>query len=159
MLAAADRPEAVRSLTVVEPPATRVAAGNPLVDEWTGEMASLFADPGDDLPALLGRFFEMAGVDLPVPEPLPEPVERGVRALVGARPPSEAELPLDGLCAAEFPSLVISGGSRERNEIVCDVITDGLGAERAVIPGASHLVPDTGEPFNRRLEEFLTAAR
>jgi pimeloyl-ACP methyl ester carboxylesterase len=155
MLAAAQRPDAVRSLTVIEPPATSVAAGDPLVDEWTAEMEAIFSDPGDDLPTLLGRFFEMAGVDLPVPEPLPEPVERGTRALIDARPPSEAELPLEELAGTGIPCLVVSGGHRERNEIVCDVIANQIGAQRAIIPGAAHLVPDTGDPFNRRLEEFL----
>lgn len=155
MLAAARRPDAVRSLTVIEPPATRVAAGDPLVDEWAAEMGEVFSDPGEDLPALLGRFFEMAGVDLPVPEPLPEPVERGTRALVDARPPSEAELPLQELSRMGIPFLVVSGGHRERNEIICDVIAREIGAERAIIPGAAHLAQDTGDPFNRRLEEFL----
>jgi pimeloyl-ACP methyl ester carboxylesterase len=155
MLAAADRPDAVRSLTVIEPPSTRVAAGNPLIDEWAAEIGAIFSDPGDDLPSLLGRFFDMAGVELPVPEPLPEPVERGTLALVGARPPSEAELPLDELTATGIPSLVVSGGCRDRNEIVCDVIARETGAQRAIIPGAGHLVPDTGDPFNRLLEDFL----
>jgi pimeloyl-ACP methyl ester carboxylesterase len=157
MLAAAERPDAVRSLTVIEPPSTHVAAGTPLVDEWAGEMQAVFSDPGDDLPALLGRFFELEGIELPVPEPMPEPVERGTRALVGARPPSDARLPLEELAGTSIPFLVISGGHRERNEIVCDVIANEIGAERAIIPGAGHLVPDTGDPFNKRLEEFLTS--
>jgi pimeloyl-ACP methyl ester carboxylesterase len=157
MLAAAERPEAVRSLTVIEPPSTRVAAGNPLVDEWTAEMQAVFSDPGDDLPALLERFFELEGIELPVPEPLPEPVERGTRALIGARPPSDARLPLEELAGTSIPFLVISGGHRERNEVVCDVIADEIGAERAIIPGAGHLVPNTGDPFNQRLEEFLAS--
>jgi hypothetical protein len=39
------------------------------------------------------------------------------------------------------------------------VIAAGTDAERAVVPGADHLVPDTGEPFNRVLEEFLRDRR
>jgi pimeloyl-ACP methyl ester carboxylesterase len=155
MLAAARKPDMVRSLTVIEPPATRVARGNPVVDEWEAEQRALFADPGDDLPALLGRFFEVAGVQLPVPAPLPEALERGTRALAGARPPMEAELPVTELAAAGFPCLVISGGHQAGYEAVCDVIADGTSAQRAVISGAAHLVPDTGDPFNKRLEEFL----
>jgi hypothetical protein len=38
------------------------------------------------------------------------------------------------------------------------VLEKGLGAERAVIPGARHSVQRTGEPFNEKLEAFLTAA-
>jgi pimeloyl-ACP methyl ester carboxylesterase len=155
MLAAARNLEMVRSLTVIEPPATGVASGNPVVDEWAAETRAVFSDPGDDLPALLGRFFDLAGVQLPVPEPLPEPLERGARALAGARPPTEAELPLAALAASGIPCLVISGGHHEGYEAVCDVIARETDAQRAVIPGAAHLVPDTGDPFNRRLEAFL----
>ncbi len=116
MLAAERRPESVQSLTVIEPPAAGVAAGNPAVDEWAGAMRALFADPGDDMAALLRRFFDLQGAEVPVPTPLPEPLERGARALASARSPT---------------------------------------AQRAVIEGAGHLVPNTGDPFNRGLEEFL----
>jgi len=33
-----------------------------------------------------------------------------------------------------------------------------MGAERAVIPGAGHSVPQTGAPFNHRLETFMRSA-
>lgn len=155
MLAAARRPESVRSLTVIEPPAAGAAAGNPAVDEWAEALRALFANPGDDLAALLRRFFDLEGVEASVPDPLPESLERGARALATARPPTEAELPLAALATSGIPLLVISGGHHEGYEAVCDAIAAGTTAQRAVIPGAGHLVPDTGEPFNRRLEEFL----
>jgi pimeloyl-ACP methyl ester carboxylesterase len=155
MLAATRKLDMVRSLTVIEPPATRVASGNPVVDEWGAKLTAVFSDPGDDLSALLGRFFDLGGVHQPVPEPLPETLERGARALAGARPPAEAELPLAALAASGLPCLVMSGGHHEGYEAVCDVIAAETGAQRAVIPGAAHLVPDTGDPFNTRLEEFL----
>lgn len=155
MLAAARQPKTVRSLTIIEPPATAVAAGNQAVDEWAGALGRLFADPGEDSAELLRRFFDLEGVHAPVPEPLPEPLERGARALAGARPPTEADLPLAALADAGFPCLVVSGGHHQGYEAVCDVIAAETNAQRAVIPGAGHLVPDTGEAFNRRLEEFL----
>lgn len=154
-LAAARKPEMVRSLTLIEPPATRVANGNPIVDRWAEETRALFSDPGGDLRALIGRFFRIAGVHLPVPVPLPEPLERGTRALIGARPPTEAKLPLTELAGSALPCLVVSGGHHEGYDVVCDVIAKETNAERAVITGADHLVPDTGDPFNRRLEAFL----
>lgn len=154
-LAAARKPQMVRSLTLIEPPASRVAKGNPVVDRWAEETHALFSDPGDDLRALLGRFFRVAGVHLPVPDPLPEPLERGTRALIGARPPTEADLPLTELAESELPCLVVSGGHHEGHEAICDVIANETNAERAVITGGAHLVPDTGDPFNQRLECFL----
>jgi pimeloyl-ACP methyl ester carboxylesterase len=157
-LATARKPEMVRSLTLIEPPATRVASGNPVIDKWAEETNALFSDPGDDLREVLRRFFRMAGVPLPVPDPLPEPLERGTRALIGARPPTEAELPLTELAGSGVPCLVVSGGHHDGYEAVCDVIARETNAERAVITGAHHLVPDTGDPFNRRLEAFLREA-
>lgn len=43
-------------------------------------------------------------------------------------------------------------------EIVCDEIAAETGADRDVIRGAAHLVPDTGAPFNERLESFMVAS-
>jgi pimeloyl-ACP methyl ester carboxylesterase len=154
-LAAATRPATVRSLTLIEPPSVRAARDDPVVRAWGADLTELFAAPGDDPRSLLGSFFELNGIKLAVPEPLPAPLERGVRALSGARSPAEAELPLERLAASPFPCLVISGGHHHAYEAICDAIVVGTGAERAVIAGGSHLIPDTGEPFNRRLEEFL----
>jgi len=156
-LAAAKRPGTVNSLTLIEPPATRVAAGNEVVDAWADELRALFADQDDDPAASLQRFFRVAGVPLPVPKPLPEPLERGARALRGARSPTEADLPLSAIAKAGLRCLVVSGGHHEGYEAICDAIAEKTRAQRAVIPGAAHLVQDTGEPFNSCLEGFLLA--
>ena len=159
MLAAATRPESVRSLTVVEPPATDVAKGVAIVDQWAAAIDGVFADASNqDLGELVGRFFDVAGVPSPVPEPLPHALTRGAQALVGARSPSQARIPLDALKAAPFPMLAVSGGHMQGYEIVCDVIADATGAERRVLPGMGHLVPDLGPPFNETLEAFLARA-
>ena len=154
-IAAVRRVPAIRSLTLIEPPATRVAAGNPVVDAWAAELCAVFADPEADLTGRLGDFFRVAGVPLPVPEPLPEQLERGTRALAGARSPTEAELPLATIAQAGLRCLVVSGGHHDGYEAVCDAVAEKTNAQRAVIPGAAHLVQETGEPFNRRFEEFL----
>lgn len=159
MLAAAARPDHVLSLTAIEPPATAVARGHPAVDAWDRELRALFAEAGAlDERARLARFFAVAGVPHDAPDPLPAPLARGSRALIGARPPGEAELPLDCLRAAPFPKLVVSGGHMEPYETIADSLADATAGERAVIPGMAHLVQDTGAPFNERLERFLTAS-
>jgi pimeloyl-ACP methyl ester carboxylesterase len=159
MLAAAERLDQLRSLTVVEPPAMGVARGNPVVDAWDAETRELFASAsGEDLPSLVGQFFGIAGVPLPVPDPLPDALERGARALIGARPPGDAQLPLEALRDAPFPMLVISGGHKEGYEIICDAIAETTGAARKVLCGMAHLVPDLGPPFNELLETFMAEA-
>ncbi|KZB86992.1 alpha/beta hydrolase [Amycolatopsis regifaucium] len=155
MVAAARRPEMVRSLTVVEPPAAGVVRGNEVVDAWDAELRRFLDGPLEDPREVFETFFPLAGVPLPIPDPVPETLRRGARALVGMRPPGDAELPLDVLASAEFPILVLTGDHRREYEIIADEIANRTGARRDVVAGMGHLVPDTGEPFNVRLETFL----
>lgn len=153
-LAAAAAPGRVLSLALVEPPAASVARGDALVDDWAARLTELLTRRDLAPRDVVSRFFRHVGVPLEPPADLPEPLERGARQLMGARPPTEAELPLDVLRAAGFPKLVVSSGATEAFERICDAIAHGADAGRDVIPGAGHLVPDTGEPFNRRLERL-----
>lgn len=155
LYAAAVRAENVLSLTVIEPPCTGVARGVSEVDEYAAEVRELIENTDRTPAQALRRFFDVVGIHLPVDEPLPPVLEQGVRQLAGARPPDEATPPLDVVRAAPFPVLVVSGGHLRANEIICDTIAERTGAQRAVCPGAGHLVPDTGEPFNKILEQHL----
>lgn len=152
--AAAARPEAISSLTLIEPVSTALARGVEAVDQLDAALRELCADSGGDPVAALGRFFDAAGVPYEVPVPLPLPLEQGARALVTARPPGEAEIPLAALRKAPFPVLVISGGHSGAFEAISDAMAAGTEGERAVIEGGGHVVQDTGEPFNARLEAF-----
>jgi pimeloyl-ACP methyl ester carboxylesterase len=156
MYAAALRPEHVRSLTIVEPPCSGVARGVPVVDAFGVAVREVIeatdADPAD----ALRRFCPVAGVSIDLTDP-PRVLLDGMRQLLGARPPDEAEPPLDRLRAAGLRTLVVSGGHSAANEMICDVIARETAGARAVCPGAGHLVPDTGEPFNRLLEQHFLA--
>ena len=155
-LAAARRPGGVRSLTLVEPPAWALAPDDPEVAAYGARRP--IPDDDRDPREILAAVFDYLGIELPLPDPLPAPLEQGARALVGMRHPGEAQLPMPELAEAGFPALVVTGGHHRAFETVADRLAGGLRAERAVIPGAGHLVPSTGEPFNARLEEFLRGA-
>jgi pimeloyl-ACP methyl ester carboxylesterase len=159
LLAAAERPEAVHSLTVSEPGSLRVAKGTPVVDEMIANGERLFSHassiPSEDF---LRLFRGGAGSAYETPGELPEELLHGVELLKRERPSWEAEIPLERLAAADFPVLVLSGGHSPAFEAVCDSLAGSLGAERAVIPGRGHTVPSTGAPYNERLEAFLAAA-
>ena len=158
LLAAARRPEAVRSLTVIEPPAFAVAAGYPEVDRVVTAMKEHWARGPREPEAFLRRFLELVGSDFRAPSPLPAELERGARVLRDERGPWEAEIPLRDLATAAFPALVVSGGHHPAFDAVCDVLGARLGAERAVIPGRGHSVQRAGTTFNDRLEGFLLRA-
>jgi pimeloyl-ACP methyl ester carboxylesterase len=159
LLAAAQRPEAVRSLTVSEPGSLRVAAGHPEVDEMIANGERLFREQDSIPPEVFLRFFRSgAGSARSTPDELPESLARGVELLKSERPSWEAEVPVEELGRAGFPILVISGGHAPAFEAVCDTLAERLGAERAVIPGRGHTVPSTGAPYNERLEAHLSSA-
>jgi pimeloyl-ACP methyl ester carboxylesterase len=159
LLAAAQRPEAVRSLTVSEPGALRLAEGVPVVDEMIANGERLFTE-GSRIPdeTFLQLFRSGAGSAYTTPEQLPVELRSGVELLKAERPSWEADVPLDRLASAGFPVLVISGGHSRAFEAVCDSLADALSAERAVITGRGHTVPSTGAAYNERLETFLAAA-
>lgn len=158
LLAAAQRLDALRSLTVIEPPAFAVARGDPAVEEFVARATDLWEGGPDKPAAFLGAFLSLVGSGIALHDPLPPELEHNARLLMVERPPWEAEIPLDRLAEAPFPKLVISGEHHAAFDAVCDVLEQRLEAERAVIPGAGHSVQRTGPPFNERLERFLAAA-
>jgi pimeloyl-ACP methyl ester carboxylesterase len=156
LLAAARRPEALASLTVVEPPAFAVARDDPDVEAFVAEAGAHWQDGPDDPEAFLRRFLELVSPSSP---PLQAPVGAsliaGARLLRHERLPFEAEIPVAALQAAGIPTLAVSGGHHPAFEVVCDVLARELPAVRGMVRGAGHAVPRAGEAFNRMLERFL----
>lgn len=154
LLAAARRPELVRSLTVIEPPAFGIARGEPAVEEFVAGSERLWQDGPRDPEAFLRTFLTSVGAPAP-PGRLNPALIQGARTLMVERPPWEAEIPLDELAAAPFPKLVVSGAHSAAFDAVCDVLEERLGALRAVLPGAGHSPQRLGEPFNELLTGFV----
>jgi pimeloyl-ACP methyl ester carboxylesterase len=155
LLAAALRPEAVLSLTVVEPPAFSIARGDAEVDRIIALVEEHWDTALRDPETFLRRFLALVGSPFTV-ERLSATLLQGARALMVERLPHEATIPLDVLRAAPFRKLVVSGAHSAAFDAVADVLERDLPAERAVLPGAGHSVPRLGRPFNERLLEFLT---
>jgi pimeloyl-ACP methyl ester carboxylesterase len=156
LYAAALRPEAVRSLTVIEPPAFGVARGDPAVDRLTADLARLWAEGPTEPAVFLSEFSSrVIGRRVPPERELSPEIEQGVRTLMVERGPWEADPPLDDLARAAFPKLVVSGAHSAAFDAVCDVLEERLGAERAILPGAAHNA-QRAPGFNDRLLDFLT---
>jgi pimeloyl-ACP methyl ester carboxylesterase len=163
LLAAADRPEAVRSLTVVEPPALALARGDEAVEQFIARVSAARPE-AIDAQDYVRRFYAAFG--LPTPKaPFEGEAVRAAASSWHERPPWEAEIDLDRLRAAPFPKLVVRGAwdmappeaqaiGRRAFHAVCDVLVDKLDAESATIPGVAHSVQRVGEPFNERLRAF-----
>lgn len=169
LLAAARRPEAVRSLTVIEPPALALVPDNPAAQELRARLEPVFAQATDPA-TLFADFLEAWGLKRPSAKRLERQDPRALASSATERPPWEARIPLDELAEAPFPKLVVSGdwdeARPEARELagrafaaVCDVLEGRLGAERLRIPGATHAAQLEGEAFNEPLRRFLRAAR
>ena len=166
LLAAARRPEAVRSLTLIEPPAFGVARGNEAVEELIRNIeaaARSTDDPVEYRAAFLRGFGFTAGATT-----LEGPTLEAARASMTERPPWEADIRLDDLARADLRVLLVQGdwcpapdtaralaGAAFR--AVCDVLNDRLDAQRAVFP-AAHNPQRLGALFNRRVRAFWEAA-
>jgi pimeloyl-ACP methyl ester carboxylesterase len=158
LLAAAQRADGLGSLTVIEPPAIRVAAGDPEVDAFADAGRELYALAATTEPEVfLQRFLEAVGSPLDLPSPLPPDLEQGAQALLVERGPWEAAIPLDDLAAAAFPKLVVSGAHLRAFDVICDGLERELEAERVVLPGYGH-VAQRHPDFNATLADFVERA-
>ena len=157
MLAAARRPEAVHSLTLVEAASSAIARGKPAVDDYERRMGALARNPPADPDELLRRIFAILDPEVPLPSPMPAPLRRWAARLSSFRWPWEAEVPVQALRAGGFPILAITGGERPMYEEIADALAARLGAERSIVPG-SHAVQNASAPFNDLVEAFWRRA-
>jgi pimeloyl-ACP methyl ester carboxylesterase len=152
-LAATRRPDAVRSLTLLEP-ALFLPADDPEVERFRRIGDKVLARGMDADPETLRTFLKISGAPLPDDGSIPPEVVRGVNRAHGGRPPSEAHPPLEVVREAGIPSLVASGGHEPALERMCDAVAAALGGGRVVAPGAGHFVA-AAPGFAAQLEAFL----
>lgn len=169
LLAAVRRPEAVRSLTVIEPPAYAIARGNADVDAVVAALEPLYLRAAELTPAeFRTQVFDALGF-VDSPHMLSEREIKNSAATMAEPPGWMATVPLDLLAGTRFPKLVVSGAwggaSASARDVagractaVCRVLEQRLPADHAVVEGAGHAVQFTGRPFNSRLAAFLSAA-
>lgn len=163
LLAAGLHPEAVRSLTVIEPPAFGVARGNVVVEQFIDGVEDAMrraADPSDYRRLFLRNFGFAA-----TRQELEGRAFEAARSSWRERSPAEAEIPFAELRGVR--TLVVRGdwaaapaAARERARVifhaVCDVLERELDAEVATFPSA-HNPQLLGKPFNERLLAFWSS--
>ncbi|MEU3221448.1 alpha/beta hydrolase [Streptomyces sp. NPDC006971] len=165
LVAAARRPDLVRSLTLIQPGALRPAAGHPVVaaalERARAGMAELPADFSPE--EFLRASTEALG--MAAPEPTPQRL-RAAAASMAERPCWDAEIALEPLAAAPWPKLLISGDwagaptlykeyAGEPLIACAEFLANRLGADHLVVPG---YYPHTQQPeaVNAALRELWT---
>jgi pimeloyl-ACP methyl ester carboxylesterase len=145
MLAAAARPDLVRSLTLIEPCAHSVASDDPLVARAIEDGRRFMADARRGTPE---EYIDIAYGERLRPEPAIW-LLRAARTALHERPCWLAELATEPLAAADFPKLVIVGGWEEAApgyrpgmadlmRRVCATVAQRLNAGLVRVPGAAH---------------------
>jgi pimeloyl-ACP methyl ester carboxylesterase len=170
ILATARRPEAVRSLTVIEPPFMSLAADDPAVVEMKHRLEDVFpADAAATPGRWLASFVHALGSEVPDELPVAEHEESDIRASMHERPPWEATVDLGLIRAAGVPVLVIRGdwspdpaaapiaGAAFR--AIAQAIVDGAAGEMVVVPGATHSPQhDRADVVVPRIRAFIRRA-
>ena len=154
LIAAAQRPDDVRSLCLIEPPLYHLVSGDPEVDRLERIGNAVLTEGLDADPDTLRAFLRIAGAPEIDDGPLPDAVANGVRRAHGGRVPGEARPALEPIRRAGVPALVASGGHAPGIERICDALSVALDAERLLAPGAGQFVP-AAPGFAERLEGFL----
>ncbi|HET7448962.1 MAG TPA: alpha/beta hydrolase [Gaiellaceae bacterium] len=140
------------SLTLIEPPAFRVAWDDPAVQAWVGRAGEL---PRNDTRTFVDAFLRHVGAPMQLPDELPPDLAQGAEAFMRERWPVEAEFELAPL---PYPVLVVTGDHEPAFEAVGDALLRGLDAERTVLPGAGHAV-QFAPGFNEALVAFVESPR
>ena len=155
-LLAAARFPALGSLTVIEPPATRSAAGVPAADEFAAGAERSWRDGPEDPEAFLRGFLQAVGSDWDPPTRCRRRSRRAPRrcdaSAAPGRPRFRSRAP-----RSPFPKLVVSGAHHAAFDAICDALERDLDAERVVLPGAGHAV-QRAPGFNEAFAEFLERA-
>lgn len=152
------RPGAVRSLTLIEPPAFGIAAGDPAVDAMLRAQRAFFADPPADPARRMREMFSLIGIDRAVPEPFPDVLVESALRLTDFRSPEEAAVDPAALVAGGFPILVLTCGRLAGFEGIAAAFVARAGAHHVVVPGTDHSVQEVGGPVNDLLEAHWSAA-
>ena len=150
LFAAARRPDATLSLTLLEPAAFALGQHHQAARTLVADVRSLWDQEGPDEEWVI-RFLQAVGSgDALSPELLAAAVPL-VPVFRRGRPMWETELPLAALASAAFPKLVVSGGHSAGFDAICDALTERIGASRMAIAGAGHEIQFTGAPLNDAL--------
>lgn len=155
LLAAASRPEATRSLTLLEPAVLSCGLHDPSMAHLVDALRAMWGNSELSDHDWVVRFLVAVGSN-PAEFPPEFLAEASTLAplLRNGRPPFDADIPFRTIRDASFPKLVVSGGHHAGLDAMCFDLANQIGAEIATVKGAGHEVQFVGQPLNELLVEL-----
>ena len=157
---AARRPEAVRSLTLIEPGMQKLATDDPAVRKFGLQMLMVLRFSWSDA-SRARRFAELVHI----PDEIrggssPEEFKRMGRGIARLKVPDKGTLQreLDVVKRAGIPLKVITGGWSPAFEATADRVAAAGGGRRGVIKSDHHFPQRVSDEFNQVLMAFMTAS-
>lgn len=157
LAAAAMRPEAVRTLTLIEPAMMLLAMDDPVVRRFGLRMLRILFLSFSPT-ARIRRFCELVNIPAEIrgASDVQEQRQMG-KAIRRLKLPSKAEVQaqLQAVKAAGIPLLVVTGGWSPAFEATSDRVASVGGGRRVVIPSPHHFPQQISEEFNDTLAAFM----
>lgn len=154
LLAAAQAPQRVTSLTLIEPPLFQLASGTPAAAALLSEFQQLYARRAALAPQeFAAGFLSALRGETVGPRRVSTESAHSLRAMMTECEPWMAPLDLPAIKHLPIAKRVVSGGWHPTFETLCDVLAVAINAERIVLPGAGHSPQNAqnGAPFNQLL--------
>ena len=157
LAAAAKRPEAVRSLTIIEPAMAAMAVNKPVVLRFVLKIVAimLFSLSAE---SRLKRFVKLVNIPPEIRGGSDaDELKRMGRAIKQLKLPTKPGLlhDWDIVRRAGIPVLVVSGGWRPAFEAISDETARVGGGRRLVIRSAHHFPQQVSDEFNLELAKFM----
>ena len=162
LAAAASRPAAVQSLTLIEPAVHGLAANDPVVLAFLQSQISLFTSNRPPTEIAL-EFMKMARIpsDMRAGTPDPEEITRVGEGLlkISIPPPPVLEKWTETVAKAKIPVLIVTGGWNTAFDISADTAAKMMNGRHVVVKSDHHF-PQRANPeaFNQLLNNFIHEA-
>jgi len=161
LCAAAERPEAVRSLTLIEPAIHQLAAEDPVVAAFFKRQVAIFTS-GKPPAEILADFSEAAGIpsSLRSERSDPEEARRVGESLLTVRFPTIAEMRelVAKVAEAKLPVLIVSGGWNPAFDKSASIVASQIGGRHRIVKSPDHFPQLASDEFNDVLDGFMRDA-
>lgn len=158
LAAAAQRPQAIRSLTIIEPAMAALATDQPVVRRFIFQIVRILLLSFSPIKRIQ-RFCELVNIPHEIRGGSnDEELKRMGRAIKTMKLPSKKALQSELAIVkdAGIPVLVVTGGWSPAFEAIADRVAELAGGKRLVIRSPHHFPQQVSDEFNQKLVAFMT---